>query len=266
VVRNRTPHLLPGLSRRVRQSPPIFECAQVTVNLRVHRQGRRAFSLMELIVVIAVAVLLTGLMMPAMRHVHENAHRVICMSNMQQIGQACILYGGDFKDRLPYSEIVHTGTPSLNGLQNLMAARKAGPGLGWDGLGLLYSENYCTSNECFYCPSHQGNHPRERYASHWLSRNSTGPIFTNYHYGGHRDWTNDRLRTMNDGHSLVVATDGLRTAKDFNHMTGMNVLRGDCSVRWRDDVNQLYAVLPRDDYDQPTQDYSTIWQVVGTQN
>jgi prepilin-type N-terminal cleavage/methylation domain-containing protein len=240
---------------------PSLECAQITAAGHGLNVDRRAFSLMELIVVIAVAVLLAGLMMPAMKHVRENAHRVICMSNMQQVGQGVILYGGDFKDRLPFSENVQSA-PTLANLQNLMAARKPGPGLGWDGLGLLYSENYCTASDCFYCPSHQGNHPPERYAASWRSRNSNGAIFTNFHYAGHRDWEKDRPRTLNDGHEMVLATDGLRTARDFNHLSGMNVLRGDCSVRWREDVDQLYEVLPRDDNDPPSADYSSIWDVV----
>jgi len=219
---------------------------------------------MELIVVISVAVLLTGMMMPAMKHVHENAHRVICLSNMQQIGQGFILYGGDHNDRLPFSQNLQPPSPSVQQIQNLMAARTAGPGQGWDGIGLLFAGNYCTSAACFYCPSHQGNHPLERYSDQWLRRNSIGAIYTNYHYAGHRDWRQNRLRTLLDGHALVLATDGLRTAKDFNHRSGMNVLRGDCSVRWRDDVDQLYRHLPQNDATPPLPEYSGIWEVIGT--
>jgi hypothetical protein len=129
---------------------------------------------------------------------------------------------------------------------------------------LLFSENYCTAADCFYCPSHSGNHPQERYADQWLRRQPSGMIFTNFHYAGHRDWTKNRLRNMLDGNNLVLATDGLRTARDFNHKSGMNVLRADCSVRWRNDVEQLYQSLPRDDFDPPSDDYTNLWDVVGT--
>lgn len=93
---------------------------------------------------------------------------------------------------------------------------------------------------------------------------SNGVIFTNFHYAGHRDWNNDRPRLLTEGHELVLTTDGLRTAKDFNHKSGMNVLRGDCSVRWRDDTDQLYNRLPRDDSEPPSPDYPSIWEVVAT--
>ena len=43
-----------------------------------------------------------------------------------------------------------------------------------------------------------------------------------------------RLRRLGD-FLLVIATDGLRTLGDFNHRTGLNLLAGDGSVRWRED-------------------------------
>ena len=129
-------------------------------------------------------------------------------------------------------------------------------------MGLLFAYGYCGASECFYCPSHHGNHPFERYADQWTRKQSTGVIYTNYHYAGHRDWRSDRLRNLLDN-DLVLATDGLRTTRDFNHNTGMNVLKGDISVRWRDDVNQLYQALPHNEVDPPGPQYLGLWDVVG---
>ena len=74
-----------------------------------HRTGDRhrcrwGFSLIELLVVIAVAMLLTALTLPAMRQVHENAQRVACMANLQQLGHAFIMFGDDHNDALPTSQ------------------------------------------------------------------------------------------------------------------------------------------------------------------
>ena len=43
----------------------------------------RGFSLLELLVVLVVTVLLTGLLMPAMARVRESAHRVVCSSHLR---------------------------------------------------------------------------------------------------------------------------------------------------------------------------------------
>lgn len=229
------------------------------------RQGglRRAFSLIELMVVMAVAVLLTALMMPSMQQLRENAQRVVCMSNMQQLGHSFFIYAGDHNDLLPESTAMNHGASP----QDLMIARRGGVIDGWDGLGILFSQHYCDAAECFYCPSHHGKHPYEKYANLWNGPNSVAPIYTNYHYAGHMEWKSDnpRRRSLVDGDTLVLLTDGLRTANDFNHVLGMNSLRGDGSVRWRDDTESIYAILPKNDKDQPTAEYLSLWDLVEKQ-
>ena len=212
-------------------------------------------------VVIAVGVTLMSLLMPAMSQVRENAHRVMCASNQKQVVQGIFAFAADHKDRLPYSAVLHTPNPNP---QNLMATRgnivEENP-LGWDGLGLLFFNNYCSTPACYYCPSHHGSHPFERYENFWNSdTNTTSVIYSNYHYCGDIDWTTgDRRSLHTDGYGLVLTTDGLRTAQDFNHNTGMNVARGDGSVRWRDDVQNLLAQLPLTDHDHPGPGYKTLW-------
>lgn len=225
------------------------------------RARRGGFSLIELMVVIGVAVVLTALLMPAMRQLQENAHRVVCMTNLQQMGQSFFMFGADHNDRLPYSAILHVQQAP----QNLMASRRIDPDTdGWDGLGLLYSLMYCGAPQCFYCPSHQGNHPYERYANDWIPFGPSVPIFTNYHYAGHTEWTGARRRrSLDEGYSLVLATDGLRTKSDFNHVHGMNVLRADGSVRWREDTEHILGLLPSDDFAPPPADYVTLWNELG---
>ena len=222
-----------------------------------HRTG---FSLVELIVVIAVAVLLTGLLMPAMHQLQENARRVICLSNLSQLGQAFVLYGNNYKDFLPYSAALHVDQQP----QNLMMVKRPDPNGGWDGIGLLFADHYCASPECYYCPSHHGEHPVDRYSDLWYD-DDNNTIFSNFHYAGDIEWGSGpdiKRRNMLDGHSLVLATDGLRTAKDFNHMNGMNVLRADGSVRWRDDTQDILKQLPKDDNDLPQTSWTQIWNDV----
>ena len=248
------------------------------------------FSLLELLMVLVVTALLTGLMMPAMAHVRENARRIVCQSNLRQLGMGVVIYT-DEKNTLPFS---FYGQPGRN-KQHMMAAHRGAVMVGsdqndggmgsnnasiafenWEGLGWLHQGRYVNSPEVLYCPSHYGEHPYERYQDLYQRYRqfdlvATDPIFTNYQYAGDIDWANtdnkNRRRRLTD-ESLILATDGLRTVSDFSHQVGMNILRGDSSVAWREDAttSQVKHLLPtissatHDTGANP--DYFAIWQLI----
>jgi hypothetical protein len=131
---------------------------------------------------------------------------------------------------------------------------------GWDGIGLLYNGGYCASPECFYCPSHAGEHTLDRYRDKWVEPDSHR-IYTNYHYSGDVDWqTPSRLRRLEEGDALVLATDGLRTLSDFSHVTGLNKLHGDGSVRWFEDSGLVSDRLPMTQTTGDRETFRSIWQ------
>ncbi len=54
--------------------------------------GRRAFTLVELLVSISIIALLLGLLLPALGSVKETARQTSCASNLRQLGQASLTY------------------------------------------------------------------------------------------------------------------------------------------------------------------------------
>lgn len=70
--------------------------------------GRSAFSLIELIVVIAIIAILTGLLLPAASQSRMKARNATCLNNLRQLGIATRLYADDNQERLPIAEILPT--------------------------------------------------------------------------------------------------------------------------------------------------------------
>jgi len=65
-------------------------------------QRRRAFTLVELLVVIGIIALLISIIMPALNRVRDQAIRVKCMNNLRNIMSAVIMYSSENKGIMPY--------------------------------------------------------------------------------------------------------------------------------------------------------------------
>ena len=67
-----------------------------------NRGQQPAFTLLELLVVIATVAILAALMMPAPARTDDNGARMVCMNNLRQMGLAEGMYAGDNRDGFPY--------------------------------------------------------------------------------------------------------------------------------------------------------------------
>jgi len=62
---------------------------------------RKGFTLVELLVVIAVIALLVGILMPALTSERRLAYRLNCETNLSRISKAMLIYCKDYDDKMP---------------------------------------------------------------------------------------------------------------------------------------------------------------------
>jgi prepilin-type N-terminal cleavage/methylation domain-containing protein len=67
----------------------------------MRRRSVRAFTLVELLVVIGIIAVLVGILLPALNRAREAAQRTACLSNIRQVHTALALYAGAHKDAIP---------------------------------------------------------------------------------------------------------------------------------------------------------------------
>lgn len=99
-------------------------------NSRTYRQ-QQGFTLIEILVVIAIIAILAAILFPVFARARENARRASCLSNVKQIGLASLQYAQDYDGRLV-------------------------PSTGAEGFSFYWFqglEPYLKSQQIFFCPS-----------------------------------------------------------------------------------------------------------------
>ena len=134
--------------------------------MKTWRRLIRSFTLLELLMVVAIISVLSALMMPAINTAKDSAKRARCQSNLHQIGLAVQMYINDKASYLPFACTIATETPPYPGphppyLQDLIRPYLSGPDVGMG-----------TNSGVFICPSVKmgwvlTTNPRNDYRYNW---------------------------------------------------------------------------------------------------
>lgn len=65
---------------------------------------RPAFTLIEILIVVAIMAILAAILFPVFSRARENARRASCQSNLRQIGLGMLQYTQDYDERLPRND------------------------------------------------------------------------------------------------------------------------------------------------------------------
>jgi prepilin-type N-terminal cleavage/methylation domain-containing protein/prepilin-type processing-associated H-X9-DG protein len=115
-----------------------------------HAQSRRAFTLVELLVVIGIIALLISILMPALSKARAQSLQVACASNLRQMGIAMVMYSNETK-YLPGCQAFNSSGPFAIWPTRLRAMMRSSPALS----GPVGSKSLGGVEKLFWCPANQ---------------------------------------------------------------------------------------------------------------
>ena len=204
-------------------------------------QRRRAFTLLELLVSIAIIAILAALLINIFSQGGESAHRAACVSNLRAIHTAVNRYAADNNGAIPIGyrlDKMQFNTTLYSGSSNK-----------WVLLGLLLDAHYIDDARILFCPSERDptqayNTPENPYpvqkGKNLQGAYACNPIVNWGTAGFPPEWP--RLQSLGRV-PLLADGAGMPDRVDSRHRDGINVIYTDGSARW----------VPRKDFDTELQ-------------
>lgn len=183
-----------------------------------------AFTLLELLVVVAIIALLASILFPAFSRARENARRSSCLSNLKQIGLGIAQYTQDYDEYLPYSGSTATGGRWPN---------KIGP--------------YIKNTSIFVCPSYTDFKPvsnflYENAATGWRGNGSTYAINVNFSdYESNTIKSRHLAEIVDTVNSSIIAETGVLTLNGNALLSSPDNLD---PTTWNNYINKADLVVP----------------------
>ncbi|MGH7215073.1 MAG: type II secretion system protein, partial [Tepidisphaeraceae bacterium] len=130
------------------------------------RRGLRAFTLVELLVVIGIIAVLVAILLPAVNAARRHAQSVVCLSNVRQIAVAALMYADETKLYVTFvPATVSPPSPAKDRKELLHPYLKQGK-----------SNSDTAGNQVWHCPA---NERVDAEASYGFNTNLNGVRVTN---------------------------------------------------------------------------------------
>jgi prepilin-type N-terminal cleavage/methylation domain-containing protein/prepilin-type processing-associated H-X9-DG protein len=197
---------------------------------------RKGFTLIELLVVVAIISLLVSILLPSLNKAKSLAKRVVCASNLKQIGVAIRIYLVDSKGVYPAA--VRDG--AISGFPVVWAGRTE-PVPGILGYGSWSEEQYFQENANIIvrCPANTSTGLSGRI--NYICNDNIMPD-SRADPWGHSDWVNEfQIKDSSEiiiladkrigFHVAMIAYDDNTLIGDY-HSGGSNLMFMDSSVQW----------------------------------
>jgi len=149
-------------------------CRRTGSSAECSRRGRRGFTLMELLIVIAVIALLLAIFSPAFSNIKILAQRLMCQANLHAMGNGMAAYVGDNR--------VYPGHADVRAGSGVIAV--------WPSRLRVYMGG---SNESFWCPSQEEGFQ-------WQTVYGSGSKYANDEHV--REWGYEKGEKMLDVHNV----------------------------------------------------------------
>jgi len=185
---------------------------------------RKGFTLIEILVVIAIIAILAAILFPVFSRARAKARQATCASNLRQLGSAIEMYVGDYDELYP-------GAPNGNG------------GSGADG-GWTWYAAFGPPGAGYFEVTRGALYPYIRNTQIYLCPDDTSRSGCSYELNCYLRWTSvamvqkpaetllfipeDDHGTANDGYFDVPAGD----YPSLNHNGGLNAVFTDGHVKW----------------------------------
>ena len=209
---------------------------------RPHAIRRRGFSLVEMIVVLAVLATLAVLTWAGLSQARESAKLTQCTLNLRTIGVAFNVYASDHDGIYP----PFPTKPDVSQGAYFICDVLGGGEPRWKYFGVLYGEGYLTDPRVFYCPAARPGY--FDYASQWEAKSKASGGFSSlFRIGYYQRIVDDtfpvpgKLRAS-EGKLRVIMTDANSSENSLHRETanstdnyprrGINVLFNDGHVKY----------------------------------
>jgi len=195
------------------------------------RPQRKGFTLVELLVVVAIIALLVTILLPTLSRALELTRRTICATNLAVMGRAWNMYFQEYNGRTPYMFNDRPGvTDCISQFNFIIWTCTDGS---FCNAGKLYEHKFLGSETAWVCPT--------------VAKNVGGSWFNSdniYHYLSWGSWKNNPWPPVDWGGHHVFMTYGTRRMRWYDDRSlavenGHNDTRDDDIMIWSAGVSDI---------------------------